>query len=173
MPHLRAPQLLEKVLLFYFHHAVASCGPGYRFNQRLCGADVSFRIRSDDANRAESLGGIVEAEHADLQRGVWFEFRSAGGGFSLGSEGAAPFLHGPTRGATQQQVLAFFMALPNPPPPTFPLHPECRLDVTWTISYRMLNITIPLVPSQANQITLFTSAASQHAVRSGSPPARC
>lgn len=27
----------------------------------------------------------------------------------------------------------------------------------------MLNITIALVPSQANQITLFTSAASQHA----------
>lgn len=58
------------------------------------------------------------------------------GGFRVlpGSEGAAQLLQGPTRGATQQQVLPSLMALPNRPPPTFPLPPECRLDVTWTIS---------------------------------------
>jgi len=31
---------------------------------------------------------------------------------------------------------------------------ECRVAVTWTISQRMLDITVPVVPSQPNQITL-------------------
>lgn len=49
---------------------------------------------------------------------------------------------------------------------TYPLQqpPECQLDVTWTISQRMLNITVPVVPCHANQITPFflTNTASQH-----------
>ena len=56
-----------------------------------------------------------------------------------------------------------FHAAPRPPTSSSPPPPDGRLGVTWTISSRMLNITIALVPSRANQITPFTSATSQHA----------